>query len=108
MTHMLPKPARGTAQKARRARKAAADRELAANAQQARWRDGDRCRVCRSTLDVQVHHITYRSRGGKHDTNNLVCLCVGCHQDVHLKRLTIAGNADGHLVLVYPARRTVA
>jgi len=100
----LAKPERGSALRARRSRKRAADATLSSNAQQVRWRDRDRCRVCRSTLGVQVHHIVYRSRGGDHSTENLVCLCFNCHRDVHDHRLTIAGNADTDLVLVSPPR----
>ena len=97
--HMRPnaKPAKGTAAKARRARKSAADRELAGNAQQARWRDQDRCRVCGSGHGVQVHHVRFRSQGIDHSTANLVCLCVTCHARVHARRIWLSGSADGLL-----------
>lgn len=98
-TVTLRKPVKGTAAKARRARKRAADKALAENAQQARWRDLDRCRVCGSGQGVEVHHVTFRSQGGGHGTSNLACLCVSCHAAVHARRIWISGNADEKLVI---------
>jgi len=96
--HMtLPKPRKGTATRARRAKKRASARVLAVNAAKVRERDGDRCRVCRSADGVEVHHIVYRSRGGDHSSGNLVCLCAGCHAGVHAAKLRIDGDADGTL-----------
>lgn len=95
--HMLPKPRKGTATTARRARKRAADRVLSKNAATVRERDGHRCRVCGSRDRVEVHHIVYRSRGGDHSTGNLVCLCAGCHGRVHAGRLVLVGDADAGL-----------
>jgi 5-methylcytosine-specific restriction endonuclease McrA len=106
MTHMRPsvtlrratqKPAKGTAAKARRARKRLKDKELAGNAQRARWRDQDRCRVCGSGQGVEVHHVQFRSQGGTHATSNLVCLCQSCHAAAHARTLAISGDADGRL-----------
>jgi len=95
----LRKPAKGSALKARRARKRLADKTLAENAMQARWRDQDRCRVCGSPQGVEVHHVAFRSQGGTHDTSNLVCLCRGCHAQVHARRIWINGDADGLLLV---------
>jgi 5-methylcytosine-specific restriction endonuclease McrA len=102
--HMRPsvtlrnaKPKLGTAAKARRARKRKADKTLAENAQAARWRDSDRCRVCGSGQGVEVHHVQFRSQGGTHATSNLVCLCVSCHAAVHARRIWLSGDADGVL-----------
>ena len=104
--HMtIKKPARGTATKARRTRKRAADAILAANAAIVRERDGHRCRVCGSTFIVQVHHILYRSLGGTPGTDNLVCLCAHCHRAVHDRHLRIEGNADRVLSVAWSARR---
>lgn len=93
------KPKPGSAAKARRARKRLKDKTLAENAQQARWRDQDRCRVCGSGQGVEVHHVTFRSQGGTHDTSNLVCLCQSCHARVHARRIWLSGNADETLVI---------
>ena len=98
-SHMtLTKPAKGSATKARRARKRAADAILARNAAIVRERDGHRCRVCGSRDGVQVHHIRYRSRGGDHSSGNLVCLCAGCHGRVHAGRLLVTGDSDGAIM----------
>ena len=105
MTHMrptvtlraTPKPKPGTAAKARRARKRIADKVLAANAQQVRWRDQDRCRVCGSSQGVEVHHVIFRSQGGSDETSNLACLCQQCHARVHARRIWLSGSADGLL-----------
>jgi 5-methylcytosine-specific restriction endonuclease McrA len=56
-------------------------------------RDGDRCRVC-GKPGFEVHHIEFRSRGGKDDTKNLVLLCKRHHEDVHGHVLEIAGNPN--------------
>lgn len=93
----LDKPKKGSATKARRARKRAADAILARNAAIVRERDGHRCRVCGSANELHVHHIRYRSQGGDHSTSNLVTLCRWCHESVHAKTLRLSGDADGGL-----------
>lgn len=90
----LEKPKKGEAAKMRRARKRLADAKLAANAVLVRERDGNTCRWCGDPHGVEVHHIVYRSRGGKHDTSNLICLCAECHREVHAGRIFVSGNAD--------------
>jgi 5-methylcytosine-specific restriction endonuclease McrA len=99
--HMRPnaKPAKGTAKKQRKARKSASDRELATNAQKARERDQDCCRLCGYSLNVQVHHVRFRSQGIDHSTGNLVCLCLVCHARVHDRRIWLSGDADKQLIV---------
>jgi 5-methylcytosine-specific restriction endonuclease McrA len=64
-------------------------------------RDNHRCRVCNRRDGVDVHHLRYRSRGGKDVPSNLLCLCRICHADVHAWRLAIIGdNANGKLKFV--------
>lgn len=46
-------------------------------------RDGGRCRVCRTAKANDVHHILFRSMGGKDVANNLIAVCPRCHQDIH-------------------------
>jgi 5-methylcytosine-specific restriction endonuclease McrA len=41
------------------------------------------CRLCGGGDSLQVHHITYRSQGGKDTLDNLILLCLYCHQKVH-------------------------
>lgn len=48
-------------------------------------RDGYRCQRCeRKTDDLTTHHILARSEGGKDSDNNLITLCVSCHDWVEL------------------------
>lgn len=46
-------------------------------------RDNNRCRLCLSEIDLQVHHLTPVSLGGSNDYNNLVTLCSKCHHYLH-------------------------
>jgi hypothetical protein len=64
-------------------------------------RDSHCCRVCHKRVGgigmlyaAHHHHIEFLSRGGKHETSNLVTLCVRCHSDVHGGELRITGDAD--------------
>lgn len=52
-------------------------------------RDRWRCRCCLRRDCLHVHHIVYRSRGGLDTTENLITLCCGCHEKVHLHRIVI-------------------
>ena|GEM_PF-2070053 len=44
-----------------------------------RERDGFKCAVCESELDLHVHHKIPRNLGGVHHADNLVTLCASCH-----------------------------
>jgi 5-methylcytosine-specific restriction endonuclease McrA len=46
-------------------------------------RDGWRCQACGGRTNLQVHHLTYRGRGGSDDEKNLISLCADCHRHVH-------------------------
>jgi len=46
-------------------------------------RDGWRCQSCGSQRDLQVHHVRPRSQLGHDALENLITLCVGCHQHHH-------------------------
>jgi 5-methylcytosine-specific restriction endonuclease McrA len=84
------------------------DAELRKNARDARIRDGCRCRVCGTHLNLETHHLVPRSLSGrktKHQRQNLVTLCGGdeksCHVQVtrhivELRAMTALG-ADGPL-----------
>lgn len=63
-------------------------------------RDKGRCVVpgCKEA-SVHLHHITYRSRGGKWRSENVCSLCVKHHQMVHAALIQISGNADEHLTI---------
>lgn len=95
-----PKPLRGTArrQKATSKRQQAKADKLVYRAVDAR--DGHRCRVCLAYcgLDIQRHHIVFRSLGGETSTANVISLCAECHLlGVHGKRIILAGSADGRV-----------
>jgi hypothetical protein len=46
---------------------------------------GYRCAVptCRSSLSLDVHHITQKSEGGTDEIENLIVLCPTCHAAFH-------------------------
>ena len=49
-----------------------------------RKRDNNRCQRCRGYGELHVHHIKPVSEGGaKYNTENLITLCMSCHNDVH-------------------------
>ena len=44
--------------------------------------DHNPCLVCGSRA-VDIHHIKYKSRGGKDNIENLCALCRDCHTKAH-------------------------
>ena len=46
-------------------------------------RDGWRCQNCGSSTDLQIHHLTKRSKLGDDAFDNLITLCVSCHGQEH-------------------------
>lgn len=44
------------------------------------------CEVC-SSRATDVHHIKYKSRGGKDKIENLMGLCRNCHTQAHQELL---------------------
>ena len=46
-------------------------------------RDGWRCQVCGSMMNLEVHHAQFRSRQGRDSEDNLISLCVQCHKLSH-------------------------
>ena len=65
------------------------------------WRrDHGKCCVpgCRSTRNLDIHHLIERARGGSHDADNLVLLCGGHHGLLHDGRLAISGRAPNVVV----------
>ena len=69
-----------------------------------RKRDHGRCCVpgCRDRAE-HLHHITYRSKGGKWRPENLASLCPSHHEMVHQGKITISGNADDELIVTRDA-----
>ena len=35
---------------------------------------------------LEIHHIKYRSHGGTDEIENLICLCVSCHNRAHFSK----------------------
>ena len=68
-------------------------------------RDHGRCVVpgCKE-FSRHVHHIVFRSRGGKWSSQNCCSLCVQHHQLVHAGLITITGDADVHLTITGDAK----
>lgn len=68
-------------------------------------RDDRACRACGKKANADAvgllrghrHHVVYRSAGGSDDSSNLCTLCAEHHNDEHLHRLRIEGNADEKL-----------
>ena len=93
----LQKPVRGTAKKLKAQQKRIDATLLKLAVSLVDLRDGHRCRICRdyAGLDIQHHHIVYRSKGGKHKTANLLSLCGNCHLiGVHRGHYRLSGDAD--------------
>lgn len=78
----------------RRARHRAEATAAQAVARVVRKRDGGKCQCCGKPGSHQ-HHVTYRSHGGQNVPDNLVTLCVTCHQDVHAHLVTPRRTARG-------------
>jgi len=68
-------------------------------------RDGWRCRNCKSRSALHVHHIVFRSQGGEDSMDNLLVLCLACHEGVHrdvkdgVYGLTITVTSDGQVTM---------
>jgi 5-methylcytosine-specific restriction endonuclease McrA len=46
-------------------------------------RDAWRCQLCGRMEALQVHHIQWRSHFGDDNPQNLLTLCIDCHQQAH-------------------------
>ncbi len=70
-----------------------------------RRRDHGKCVVpsCKESAK-HLHHIQYRSLGGKWRTANVCSLCARHHQMQHAALIDIQGNADEHLTITGDAR----
>jgi hypothetical protein len=55
-------------------------------------RDGYECQNCgvyggtKGDAELHAHHVVPKSKGGTHDTTNLITICKGCHNAVHGKK----------------------
>jgi hypothetical protein len=59
-------------------------------------RDKGRCRIpgCRSSCNVDIHHLWWLSMGGTHDYNNLITLCEAHHIALHEGALHITFDPE--------------
>ena len=53
------------------------------------------CEVCMAKA-VDIHHIQYKSRGGKDEIKNLMALCRKCHDKAHSEKYK-----EGELKLIH-------
>jgi ATP-dependent DNA helicase RecQ len=54
--------------------------------QQVLRRDGWRCQSCGTMSNLEVHHKQFRSHSGHDSEENLITLCVSCHEEMHSQR----------------------
>lgn len=67
-------------------------------------RDGG-CRFCGTRTGLHVHHIIYRSQGGKHVPDNLIVLCARHHDLVHSDKSRYMKLCQGVVWMTYLDRR---
>ena len=63
-------------------------------------RDNRRCRNCRKMLYLHVHHIMFRSMGGRSEQANLLALCSLCHTMIHRGLLSLHADGRGGYVFL--------
>jgi len=57
-------------------------------------RDKYQCISCsKKKVQLQAHHLVPKNQGGKDTINNLITLCLHCHNKVHQGKITL--HADG-------------
>ena len=49
-------------------------------------KDGYKCKLCGSAINLNVHHITYE-RLGREPLDDLITVCADCHEKLHEKDL---------------------
>jgi hypothetical protein len=101
----LAKPAKGTAQKQRRARRRLVETRERAAKDAAKMRDDFRCRRCHRDVWVtaEAAHLVNKGMGGDHGTHshhqrNYVTLCRDCHQgprSVHSGHVRMVAGLKG-------------
>jgi hypothetical protein len=63
-------------------------------------RDGGCCQIpgCRSTRNLDLHHLEHRANGGGHEPSNIVTACGSCHRAIHEGHLIVSGTAGRVIV----------
>ena len=46
-------------------------------------RDNFRCQECFRYTLAPPHHVIFRSHGGSDTMENMITLCIGCHDEKH-------------------------
>jgi hypothetical protein len=50
----------------------------------------DQCQICLGTYSKLVtHHIQSKSKGGSNKKNNIINICVSCHDLIHNAKLIV-------------------
>jgi DNA mismatch repair protein MutS len=49
------------------------------------------CQICKSTKQLETHHIIFQKDGGGNKRKNLVVLCELCHTKVHSNKIRVDG-----------------
>lgn len=66
-----------------------------------RHRDNYTCQYCKKkNLQLEVHHIIFKSHGGSDEAENLITLCNHCHSDLHEGKIKLKnkrGKSKGTL-----------
>lgn len=44
---------------------------------------GNKCQLCKSKINIHIHHVMPRFKTGKDTLDNLILLCQRCHMKVH-------------------------
>ena len=47
-------------------------------------RDNYRCATCGQNVNLEIHHVVHRSKGGTDEPENLITLCSLCHYKIHI------------------------
>lgn len=81
MLRPVPKPVRKRSKPTRRQRNNFSQKVR----QQIHERDNGLCQQCGS-LGTEIHHVKFRSQGGRGVYSNGVLLCHSCHRKVHDNR----------------------
>ena len=70
-------------------------------------RDKWHCRSCNNSRNLTPHHIVFRSQGGEDRLDNLITLCINCHDGVHGGKLEILWEREtmGGILFVRGFRR---
>ncbi len=70
-------------------------------------RDGWCCRTpgCPNRVWLHLHHLHEYAQGGATSPDNLLCLCSGCHRNLHQGALKISESPDGKLLYTDSAGR---